>query len=121
MGTYYGEDRSTLGDSVALAVGRLARREVLRDDADTRVSLFTIAPGEQTGWHRHDHDYLVVNLTDAEFTFDIRQPDGTIVPGATSNRPRDTHTHPVGVEHNATNAGSNTIVLVEIEHKRTAP
>lgn len=120
MGTYYGDARDSLGDAVALPVGRLARREVLREDAATTVSLFTIAPGEETGWHRHEHDYLVVNLTDADIGFDIRQADGTIVPGATSNRARDTHTHPVGVEHNARNAGTNTVVLIEIEYKRKA-
>lgn len=114
MGTYYGDSRDNLGGGETLAVGKLARRDVLCDDADTTVSLFTIAPGEETGWHRHEHDYVVVNLTDAYFKFDLRNAP----PGETRNKARDTHTHPVGVEHNAHNAGTNDIILLEIEYKR---
>ena len=114
MGTYYGDSRDNLGDGQALAVGRLARREVIREDAMTTVSMFTVAPGEETGWHRHEHDYFVINLTDAHFTFDLRNAP----PGETINRARDTHAHPAGIEHNARNAGTNDIVLIEIEYKR---
>ena len=86
----------------------------LFDDERTRVTQWVIAPGEQTGWHLHDHDYLT--LQQSTGTLHLQFADGTettinYVPG-TARMFR------APVEHNATNTGNVDIRVIEIEYKR---
>jgi quercetin dioxygenase-like cupin family protein len=85
----------------------------LIDDARTRVTRFTFAPGQQTGWHRHGFDYVITALTDCHMR--LEHPDGTVtettVPaGAAYRRDR-------GVEHNVINAGDEEMSFIEVELK----
>jgi quercetin dioxygenase-like cupin family protein len=36
---------------------------VMIDNERVRVTEWRIGPGDATGWHRHEHDYVVVPLT----------------------------------------------------------
>ena len=36
----------------------------LINDARTRVTRFEFEPGQQTGWHTHEYDYVITALTD---------------------------------------------------------
>ena len=85
----------------------------LIDDDRTRVTRFTFAPGQQTGWHRHGFDYVITALTDCHMR--LEHPDGTmtetIVPAGAAYR-RDT-----GVEHNVINAGQAEMSFIEVELK----
>ena len=39
-------------------------KSTLQHDIDrTRVTLWELAPGSVTGWHRHEMDYVIVPLT----------------------------------------------------------
>lgn len=87
--------------------------EILVDDDKTRVTQWHIKPGQQTGWHLHDFDYLTIQQSEGRLHLD--HADGSqreidYVPGKAVmiNAP---------VEHNATNVGDVDIRVLEIEYK----
>jgi quercetin dioxygenase-like cupin family protein len=73
----------------------IASYETLLDDDKTCITLFTIKPGEQTGWHRHEFDYVAVQQSTGRLHLDyadgsVREIDYT--PGvATGKRERNRH------------------------------
>lgn len=76
-----------------------------------RVTEYRFAPGAQTGWHRHQHDYVVVPLLDGQLT--LEQPGG-------ASRIAELLTHQpyarnAGVEHNVINSNSYEFAFLEIE------
>jgi quercetin dioxygenase-like cupin family protein len=83
------------------------------DDARVRVTRFDFAPGDETGWHRHEMDYVITTLTDCKMR--LEEPGGGIkevlIPAGTTYR-RDE-----GVEHNVINAGDAAMSFVEVELK----
>lgn len=94
------------------------------DDDRFKVTEWRFAPGAETGWHRHAHDYVIVPLTDGTLTLDMpggQQAQAQLRQGVPYSRR-------IGVEHNVTN-GSATAPLsfLEVEvvddalaHKRLA-
>lgn len=80
------------------------------DDDRFKVTEWRFAPGAETGWHRHGHDYVIVPLTDGTLALDH--------PGGTRTEARLTQGVPysrrTGVEHNVTN-GSDTAPLAFLE------
>jgi beta-alanine degradation protein BauB len=58
------------------------------------VTEWRFAPGAETGWHLHAHDYVVVPTTDGELLLETPQ---------------------VGVEHNVINNSAHEVVFIEIE------
>ena len=70
------------------------------------------APGAETGWHRHAHDYVVVVLTAG----DLMQETAN---GEIANKLAfgQTYTRGVGVEHNVVNPNPHEFVFVEVELK----
>lgn len=85
----------------------------LIDDDRTRVTRFTFAPGQQTGWHRHGFDYVITALSDCHMR--LEHPDGTVtettVPAGAAYRRNQ------GVEHNVINAGDAEMSFIEVELK----
>ncbi len=83
------------------------------DDARVRVTRFDFAPGAETGWHRHGHDYVITAISDCPML--IEEAGGgtrrVLVPAGTSYR-RD-----AGVEHNVVNDGPEPMSFVEVELK----
>ncbi|EPX75761.1 cupin domain-containing protein [Salipiger mucosus] len=83
----------------------------LVSDDRTRVTRFDFEPGAETGWHRHEYDYVIVALTDCHMR--LQDPDGgereTHVPAGSAYR-RD-----CGVEHNVINAGTAAMSFIEVE------
>jgi beta-alanine degradation protein BauB len=74
------------------------------------VTEWRFAPGSETGWHIHGHDYVVVPQTDGQLLLETR----------TGNRPAELHAGSSyaglkGVEHNVVNAGDHEVVFVEVE------
>lgn len=93
---------------------KIANFVTLFDDERTRVTQWTIAPGEQTGWHLHDYDYLTLQQSTGKLH--LKSADGKelvidYVPGAA-------RLFRAPVEHNATNIGDVEIRVIEIEYKR---
>ncbi|MBM3517115.1 MAG: cupin domain-containing protein [Alphaproteobacteria bacterium] len=76
------------------------------------ISESGFAPGTETGWHRHNHDSIVVCLSAGQLTAETSQ--GTVVNDLAMGQ---TYTRPEGVEHNIVNTGPGEFVFIEIELK----
>ena len=74
------------------------------------VTEWRFAPGAETGWHRHAHDYIVVPTTDGELLIEAAQGNFTapLVAGKS-------YTRQIGVEHNVINNTDHEVVFIEIE------
>ena len=86
---------------------------VMVDDARVRATRFDFAPGAETGWHRHGHDYVITAVTDCHML--LEEPGGgsrrVTVPAGTAYRRME------GVEHNVVNDGPEPMSFVEVELK----
>ena len=89
-----------------------ARAERLIDNARVRVTRWSFdAKGDNTGWHRHAHDYVVVPLFDGELRIDL--PGGErAVAALASGVP---YFREIGVEHDVVNGNDFPCAFVEIE------
>jgi quercetin dioxygenase-like cupin family protein len=76
------------------------------------VTEWRFAPGAETGWHRHGHDYVVVPLVTGKLMIDDgkRELIADLKAGGS-------YTRQVGVEHNVINANDFEFAFVEIEIK----
>jgi len=83
------------------------------DNDRVRVTEYRFAPGAETGWHRHEWDYVVVPQTDGAVS--LVGPDGAETAAAMTRGV--SYYRAAGVEHNVINAGSGELVFVEIEMK----
>ena len=86
---------------------------VLIDNDRVRVTRWRFAPGAATGWHRHEHDYVIVPLTDGSLT--LVEPDGQRQSDLTTGVP---YFREAGVEHDVVNANEHEFAFIEIEVKR---
>jgi beta-alanine degradation protein BauB len=81
------------------------------DDGRVKATEWAFAPGAETGWHRHEYDYVVVPLTDGRVLIEL--PDGSTADSAmTAGIP---YARRFGVEHNVVNAGSDVLRFLEVE------
>ena len=76
------------------------------------VTEWRFAPGAETGWHRHGHDYVVVCLTAG--TLLAETATGNV---ETKLQFGQSYARPLGVEHNIVNAGTDEFAFVEVELK----
>jgi quercetin dioxygenase-like cupin family protein len=83
------------------------------DDASVRVTEWRFAPGAATGWHRHEHPYVVVPMTTGRLEVVARE--GTSL---AELRCGQAYARPAGVEHDVRNANAFEFVFVEVEWKR---
>lgn len=89
-----------------------ASSTVLQENERVIVTEWRLAPGAETGWHRHAHDYVVVCLTAGKLTAET--PGGNT---ETELRFGQAYARPVGVEHNIVNSGDQEFAFVEVEIK----
>jgi beta-alanine degradation protein BauB len=89
-----------------------ATSTVLEENARVIVTEWRFAPGAETGWHRHAHDYVVVCLTDGKLIAETK--DGNI---ENPLKLGQAYARPVGVEHNIVNPGPGEFAFVEVEIK----
>ena len=85
---------------------------VLIDNERVRVTAWHFAPGAATGWHRHEHDYVIVPLTDG--TLRLLETDGERDSELTTGVP---YFRKTGVEHDVVNVNEHEFRFVEIELK----
>jgi quercetin dioxygenase-like cupin family protein len=76
------------------------------------VTEWRFAPGAETGWHRHAHDYVIVCLTTGQLTAETKDADSVI-----ELKLGQSYARPEGVEHNIVNSGGNEFAFIEIELK----
>ena len=76
-----------------------------------RATEFRFVPGAETGWHRHEHDYVVVPLLDGKLL--LEEPGGASrMAELRKNQP---YARLTGVEHNVVNANDFEFAFLEIE------
>lgn len=81
------------------------------DNSRTRVTEWHFVPGAHTGWHRHDHDYVIVPMTDG--VLDIDTGGGVIT--RAEMKTGVPYYRETGVEHDVINANDYDFGFVEIE------
>lgn len=89
-----------------------AVRKLLEENARVIVTEWRFAPGAETGWHRHGHDYVVVCLTAGKLLAETSTRNVE-----TELKLGQAYARPVGVEHNIVNAGDGEFAFVEVEIK----
>lgn len=90
-----------------------ASASVQHEDERVRVTRWDFEPGQSTGRHVHEHDYVVVPVTDGRTN--VLTPDGTVTPSQL--RAGESYARPAGGEHEVINAGAAPLAFVEIEMK----
>jgi beta-alanine degradation protein BauB len=89
-----------------------AKAVVHVDNDRVIVTEFRFQPGDNTGWHRHGHDYVVVPLMDGKVRLETKNGSsfGEMKMGIPYFREE-------GVEHDVINATDGAYAFVEIELK----
>ena len=97
---------STYGQAVAT---------VQIENALVRVTEWRFPPGTETGWHRHELDYVVVPTVAGTMTFETidGQAARDLVTG-------ESYAREAGSEHNVINRTDSEFAFVEIEVKQGA-
>ena len=86
---------------------------MLIDNDRVRATRFDFAPGAETTWHRHEHDYVITAITDLNMRLEEpgnTEREVTVTAG-------EAYFRNVGVEHNVINVGSEPMSFVEVELK----
>lgn len=81
------------------------------DDPRFKVTEWQFAPGAETGWHVHGHDYVIVPLSDGVLGLELPQGvtnQARLVQGVPYSRRS-------GVAHNVTNVGGAALAFLEVE------
>jgi quercetin dioxygenase-like cupin family protein len=89
-----------------------ATSRLLQENERVIVTEWRFAPGAETGWHRHAHDYVVVCLTAGRLLAETK--DGNV---ETELQFGQAYARPVGVEHNIVNPADTEFAFVEVEIK----
>ena len=90
-----------------------AKPTVQVNDAKVKVTRWDFAPGAETGWHKHQMDYIVVPLTDGNLTAEL--PDGSKVENKLTTGA--SYARRTGVDHNIINTNEWPYSFIEIELK----
>lgn len=76
------------------------------------VTMWSFGPGDNTGWHKHAHDYVVVPLMDG--VLKLETPNG---PQTAELKQGVSYAREAGVEHDVINASEGAFAFIEIELK----
>jgi beta-alanine degradation protein BauB len=90
-----------------------AEASVIVDSERVRVTSWTFQPGQATGLHRHELDYVVVPVSGGSFT--VTGPDEAR--SELRQEAGQAYARQAGVEHDVANPGPGTAVFVEVELK----
>jgi beta-alanine degradation protein BauB len=82
------------------------------DNERVRVTEWRFAPGEATGRHRHELDYVIVPVRGGTLRLETEESttEAEIVAGRSYFRE-------AGIEHDVVNASDDEVVFVEVEIK----
>jgi quercetin dioxygenase-like cupin family protein len=89
-----------------------ATSRLLQENERVIVTEWRFAPGAETGWHRHAHDYVVVCLTAGKLLAETA--NGNV---ETELAMGQSYARPAGVEHNIVNPTATEFAFIEIELK----
>lgn len=80
------------------------------ENEEVRVTEWQFAVGAETGYHRHEYDYVVVPLNDGVLRLITPQGEATA-----KLKKGVAYFRKAGVEHNVINAGGQYLAFVETE------
>ena len=88
---------------------------LLLEDKNVRVTRFDFDPGQETGWHVHEYDYVITAVTNCFMM--LQHPDGsqTISEVPAGNA----YSRDAGVSHNVINTSDQQMSFIEIELKNS--
>ena len=89
-----------------------AESKRLQENERVIITEWRLKPGAETGWHRHQHDYVVVCLTAGKLLAETA--NGNV---ETELQFGQAYARPAGVEHNIVSPNDHEFVFVEIEIK----
>ena len=89
-----------------------ARSTRIEETDKVIITEWRFVPGAETGWHRHEHDYVIVCLTAGKLLAETKEGDVE-----TELRAGQVYTRQVGVEHNIVNSNAHEFAFIEIELK----
>jgi beta-alanine degradation protein BauB len=89
-----------------------AKATVFLENDRVIVTEYRFQPGQNTGWHRHGHDYVVVPLMDGKVKLETEQ--GSSFAEMKKGVP---YFRNEGVEHDVINATDSEYAFIEIELK----
>jgi beta-alanine degradation protein BauB len=89
-----------------------ASSKLLQENERVIITEWRLVPGAETGWHRHQHDYVVVCLTAGKLLAETANGDVE-----TELQFGQTYARPAGVEHNIVNPNGAEFAFIEIELK----
>ena len=89
-----------------------ASNEVQLDNDRFLITKWVFSPNSETGWHRHNYDYIVVPLSDGQLSLETNkgERDSALKKGGSYSRMK-------GVEHNVVNKSLSEVSFIEIELK----
>jgi beta-alanine degradation protein BauB len=99
------EDRSVSGR---------AQANLLFEDGKTKITAWTFAPGDETGWHHHNFDYVTIQKSGGRLK--LESQDGAIK--YVDYRKNSAAAYSAPIKHNATNISGEEVRVIEIEYKR---
>ena len=88
-----------------------AGSRLLQENERVIVTEWRLAPGAETGWHRHSYDYVVVCLTAGKLVAETSTGNTE-----TELQFGQAYARPVGVEH-IVNPGEKEFAFIEVEIK----
>ena len=89
-----------------------AAAKLIQENERVVITEWRLAPGAETGWHRHARDYVVVCLTAGQLTAESAEGNSVTELGL-----GQTYARPAGVEHNIVNSGGQEFAFIEVELK----
>ncbi len=84
------------------------------DNDRTRVTEWRFQPGDNTGWHRHEYDYVIIPLFDGQLEI-VTAGDVHTLAELKTGVP---YFREVGVEHDVINANDFECAFLEVEFLR---
>ena len=88
---------------------------LLAEDKKVRVTRFDFEPGQETGWHIHEYDYVITAITDCFMR--LQHPDGTETESEVDAG--NAYIRDAGVHHNVVNTSDQKMSFIEIEFKKS--
>ena len=90
-----------------------AKAKVQIDNNNIKVTEYSFKPGEETTFHKHEYDYVVVPITDGKLLLIDKDGQETF----TSLKKGVSYFRKAGVKHNVINVGESKLTFVELEIK----
>ena len=91
-----------------------AKPEVQVDNQLVRITKYIFQPGDETGMHKHEYDYVITPIVGGNILLIDRKENKSEAILVAS----ESYFRRAGVEHNVINKSNNVLIFVEIELKK---